>query len=208
MRLLGRIRYESFRTLFRKHSTLSRAVKFCADTAVAYVTVFALSFWTLLFIPHYNSPVHFTTCWIDYLIGCGWERKNRKRWNLTDFRELFQQFALKVDKGRFVMKYIPSPVGQPRTKGLVLFLDVLRCSQIGLPWNMQKLISRITVSCATVFIPCLGMVRCGKGVMYLTSPGRPTDISSLSFLFLFLPCPSLSSPLLILLSSYSLWDMT
>ena len=64
---------------------------------------------------------------------------------------------------------------------------------------------------------------CG-GVVYLTSPGRPTDtglqlgktgrgrggnifissVSSLSFLFLFLPCSSLSSLLLSLLSLFSL----
>ena len=74
-----------------------------------------------------------------------------------------------------------------------------------------------------------GVVGCGEGVMYLTSPGSPTDIglqlgkacypcskqglrgnvsicsvSSLSFLFLFLPCPSLSSPLLSLLSLFFL----
>ena len=67
-----------------------------------------------------------------------------------------------------------------------------------------------------------------EGVAYLTSPGCPIDIvlswarpvilvtgkgrggnvfssvSSLSFLFHFLPCPSLSSPLLPLLSLISL----
>ena len=74
------------------------------------------------------------------------------------------------------------------------------------------------------------VVGCSKGIVYLTSPGRPTDIgllvgktcylcsrvegdvftfsfSSLSFLFLFLPCPSLSSPLLSLFS-LSLGDDT
>ena len=74
----------------------------------------------------------------------------------------------------------------------------------------------------------LGVVGCGKGVIYLTSPGHPADIglswarpailvadkgrgeciissiSSLLFLFLFLPCHSLSSPLLSLLSLFSL----
>ena len=56
--------------------------------------------------------------------------------------------------------------------------------------------------------------------MYLVPPGRPTDIglqqvsvegdvfissvSSLSFVFYFLPCPSLSSPLLSLPSLFSL----
>ena len=30
------------------------------------------------------------------------------------------------------IKYIPCPDGQPRTKGQALFLEVLRCSQIGL----------------------------------------------------------------------------
>ena len=70
-----------------------------------------------------------------------------------------------------------------------------------------------------------GVVGCGEGVGYLMSPGRPTDngfqlgkacypcsrgnilissVSSLSFLFLFLPCPSLLSPLLSLLSLFSL----
>ena len=72
------------------------------------------------------------------------------------------------------------------------------------------------------------MVGCGEGVVYLASPGRPTDIglqlgkaavliadkgrggcfissvSSLSFLFLFLSCPSLSTPLLSLLSIFSI----
>ena len=73
------------------------------------------------------------------------------------------------------------------------------------------------------------MVGWCEGAVYLTSLGRPTDIglqlgkacypcsgkgrggmffissvSSLSFLFLFLPCPSLSSPLLSLLSLFSL----
>ena len=71
------------------------------------------------------------------------------------------------------------------------------------------------------------MVGCGEGVVYLTSPGCPTDIglqlgkacypcsrvegnvfissvSSLLVLFLFLPCPSLSSPLLSHLSLFSL----
>ena len=72
------------------------------------------------------------------------------------------------------------------------------------------------------------LVEWGKGV-YLASSGRPTDIglllgkacclcsrwglrggvfissvSSLSFIFLFLPCPSLLSPLLPLLSLFSL----
>ena len=83
----------------------------------------------------------------------------------------------------------------------------------------------------------LGVVGLCKDVVYLTSPGRPTDIglqlgkacypcmskgrrgmfyvfissvSSLSFLFLFLPCSSLSFPLLPLLSlfSFSLGDDT
>ena len=74
-----------------------------------------------------------------------------------------------------------------------------------------------------------GVVGWCDGVMYLTSPGRPTDIgyswarpailiagkgrrgnvfitsvASLSFLFFFLPCPSLSSILLSLLSLISL----
>ena len=76
----------------------------------------------------------------------------------------------------------------------------------------------------------LGVVGWREGVVYLMSLGRPTDIgfswarpailvagkdrgrgdvfissvSSLSFLFLFLPCPSLSSFLLSLLSLFSL----
>ena len=74
-----------------------------------------------------------------------------------------------------------------------------------------------------------GGVRWCDGVVYLTSLGCPTDlacrwtrpgilvagkgrggdvfissVSSLSFLFLFLPCPSLSSLLLFLLSLFSL----
>ena len=73
-----------------------------------------------------------------------------------------------------------------------------------------------------------GMVGCGEGVVYLMSSGiqlilayswaRPaifvagkgrgvcfySSVSSLSFLFLFLPCPFLSSPLLSLLSLFSL----
>ena len=73
------------------------------------------------------------------------------------------------------------------------------------------------------------MVGWCEGAVYLRSPGRPTDIglqlgkacypcggkgergnvfissvSSLSFLFHFLPCPSLSSPLFSLLSLFSL----
>ena len=73
------------------------------------------------------------------------------------------------------------------------------------------------------------VVGCGEGVVYLTSPGHPTDIglqlgkacfvvagkgrggnvfissvSPLSFLILFFPCPSLSSPLLSLLFLFSL----
>ena len=80
----------------------------------------------------------------------------------------------------------------------------------------------------------LGVVGCGEGVVYLTLPGRSTDTGlqlgklailvagkgtwdcfyfcffpSLSFLFLFLHCPSLSSPLLSLLSlSPFLWETT
>ena len=74
----------------------------------------------------------------------------------------------------------------------------------------------------------MGVVGCGEGVLYLTSLGiqlilayslaRPailvagrvegrcfiSSVSSLPFLFLFLPCPSLSSPLLSLLSLFSL----
>ena len=75
----------------------------------------------------------------------------------------------------------------------------------------------------------MGVVGCDEGIVYLTSPGRPTDIglqlgkllarpailvadtggwegvfnssvSLLSFLFLFLLCPSLLSPLLSLFS--------
>ena len=74
----------------------------------------------------------------------------------------------------------------------------------------------------------LGVVGWCEGVVYLSSPGHPTDIglqfgkacypcieggcfissvSSLSFLFLFLPCSSLSSPLLSLFS-LSLGDDT
>ena len=74
-----------------------------------------------------------------------------------------------------------------------------------------------------------GVVGWCEGAVYLTSLERPTDIglqlgkacypvvgkgrggnvfissvSSLSFLYLFLPCPSLSSPLLSLLSLFSL----
>ena len=70
------------------------------------------------------------------------------------------------------------------------------------------------------------MVGWCEGVVYLTSPGRPIDIglqlgklailvaskggrgmfsvSSVLFLFLFLPCPSLSSLLLSLLSLFFL----
>ena len=69
------------------------------------------------------------------------------------------------------------------------------------------------------------VVGCGECVVYLTSPGRPTDIAynwtklvagkdrGEMFLFLlflhfhlfsFLSCPSLSSPLLSLLSLFSL----
>ena len=78
----------------------------------------------------------------------------------------------------------------------------------------------------------LGMAGCGEGFVYLTSPGRPTDIglhlaspailvagksrgenvfissvSSLLLIFLFIPFPSLSSPLLSLFS-LSLGDDT
>ena len=35
-----------------------------------------------------------------------------------DFGELFHQLALKMDKQRFVIKYIPFTVKQPRTKGM------------------------------------------------------------------------------------------
>ena len=73
----------------------------------------------------------------------------------------------------------------------------------------------------------LGVVGCGEGVGYLTSPGRLVDIGLVgqgllplqevraegkyfissvtlfSFLFLFLPSPSLSFPLLSLISLFS-----
>ena len=47
--------------------------------------------------------------------------------------------------------------------------------------------------------PAVLVVGKGRGGMFFIS-----SVSSLSFLFLFLPCPSLSSPLLSLLSLFSL----
>ena len=68
-----------------------------------------------------------------------------------------------------------------------------------------------------------GVVGWCKGIVYLTSPGiqlilaynlaRPailliSSVSSLPFLFLFLPCPSLSSLVLSYLFSPFLWETT
>ena len=86
--------------------------------------------------------------------------------------------------------------------------------------------SLLPFSCAGDLLHCMLYLRAvawDKGVMHLASPGRPTDIgiqlgkacylcsryvfisvSSFSFIFLFLSCSSLSSPLLSLLSLFSL----
>ena len=39
------------------------------------------------------------------------KKEMKKWWNLTDFGELFHWLALNTDKQRFVIKYIPFPVG-------------------------------------------------------------------------------------------------
>ena len=58
-----------------------------------------------------------------------------------------------------MIKYISSPARQPKTEGLDLFLEVLRCSQIGLPLDSIYIyaIHRITVNQVLFFIAPLSI---------------------------------------------------
>ena len=75
-----------------------------------------------------------------YLIGEGWDWKNNNKRKtesseICNFLELIHWLALNAARWKFVLKHITSIVDKSIGKGWVLFLEGLRCKQIGQPFE-------------------------------------------------------------------------